>query len=251
MYTRCTACHTTHPVNASLLARAGGKYRCGKCQKVGNALDALFDQWPGAGEIPPASGDIPILGMSIDLERARESRLEPDGSGLSSDREDHPGGPANSRSRLARYSWILITAGLALVIAFELAEFRDSSLAESRWVTSAMTRLGLREPQVYQDLDLVQLVNRELRSDPSRPGMLQLRATIVNRAEQAQPFPDLEVVLLDAAGSQVGLARFTPIEYLAENTSGKGGMTPGAFLPLTLAIPDPGSNAVGFELNFR
>ena len=43
MYTRCPGCHTVHPVNAALLASGGGRYRCGKCNKVNNALEALFD----------------------------------------------------------------------------------------------------------------------------------------------------------------------------------------------------------------
>ena len=66
MYTRCKGCHTVHPVNASLLARAGGKFRCGKCNKTGNALEALFDEWPEAGEKPPKTGPIPNLGLAID-----------------------------------------------------------------------------------------------------------------------------------------------------------------------------------------
>ena len=56
MFTRCPGCHTVHPVNAALLARGGGRYRCGKCNRAGNALDALFDDWPEAGEAPPAAG---------------------------------------------------------------------------------------------------------------------------------------------------------------------------------------------------
>ena len=67
MYTRCKGCHTVHPVNASLLARADGKFRCGKCKKTGNALEALFDEWPEAGEKPPETGPIPDLGLAIDL----------------------------------------------------------------------------------------------------------------------------------------------------------------------------------------
>ena len=56
MYTRCPACHTVHPVNASLLAQGGGKYRCGKCNKSANALESLFDEWPEPGDKPPGAG---------------------------------------------------------------------------------------------------------------------------------------------------------------------------------------------------
>ena len=77
MFTRCTACHTVHPVNAALLAQGGGRYRCGKCKQVNDALASLFDEWPAAGDRPPTAGDVPVLGLSIDLEAAARSRREP------------------------------------------------------------------------------------------------------------------------------------------------------------------------------
>jgi predicted Zn finger-like uncharacterized protein len=254
VYTRCTGCHTTHPVNASLLARAGGKYRCGKCQKTGNALESLFDQWPGAGERPPASGAIPILGLSIDLEQAKKSRLEPEDAALAGTADDAALQPAKKWGRMARYSWIIIAAVLALVVAFEYAEFQEKPLAEQSWARSVMIRLGLRKPpvkQVFQALDQVHLVSRELKSHPFRADTLQLNATIVNRARLSQPYPDLEVMLIDAGGAEVSLTRFKPSDYLAESAADKPNMMPGAFLPFTLDLPDPGQEAVGFELNFR
>ena len=71
MYTRCQACHTVHPINAELLSRAAGQYRCGKCKKLSNALDALFDEWPSAGETVVNSRpdtQAPVLGGSLALE---------------------------------------------------------------------------------------------------------------------------------------------------------------------------------------
>ena len=43
---------------------------------------------------------------------------------------------------------------------------------------------------------------------------------------------------------------FSPPDYLAEGASRDSGMTPQAYLPLVLDLPDPGREAVGFELNF-
>ncbi|MDH3941106.1 MAG: DUF3426 domain-containing protein, partial [Xanthomonadales bacterium] len=80
--------------------------------------------------------------------------------------------------------------------------------------------------------------------------MLQLTATIVNRASTPQPYPDLEIILLDASGQPVSRSLFRPADYLAEDASTAAGMTPQAYLPLVLDLPDPGQVAVGFELNF-
>lgn len=253
MFTRCTGCHTVHPVNASLLARAGGRYRCGKCQKQGNALDALFDEWPGAGDRPATAGELPVLGMPIDLEQARRSREDPDAAGTERDQPGEAESRRPSRFNLARLTWI--TAGLAVLVfvVIRYAEFRGEPLLDQPAVRAAQERLGLQEPaaaQPFRDLDRIHLVARELTSHPSDPGLLRLSATIVNRADRPQPYPELEVVLLDEAGEAVSRLRFPPGDYLGGTAPADSAMAPGALLPFMLDLPDPGSAAVGFELDF-
>jgi len=235
------------------LAQGGGKYRCGKCRKVCNALDALFDDWPDAGERPPAAGDLPTLGLTIDLEGARKSRLNPDAAdpaGLSADTAGHP---AKTSKGLARFTWVALALVIAFIILAEYAEFEGRSLGELTGADAFMNRVGLEDTPAeppFRDLGQLHLVSRELRSHPFRPDALRLSATIVNRAPQSPPYPDIEVILLDASGEPLSTLRFSPADYLARDAARDSGMTPGAFLPLTLDLPDPGSEAVGFELNF-
>jgi len=253
MFTRCTACHTVHPVNASLLARGGGKYRCGKCKKLCNALDALFDEWPAAGDRPPASGELPVLGMPIDLDEARKTRLTPDEAALHGDADADSEVPASSGKKLVRLTWVTMALLIAVIVAIKLAEFYGSPLLEQPVVQSVKSRLGLQVPAArlpFRDLQQIHLVSRELISHPYQADMLRLTATIVNRAPESQPYPDLEVILLDASGETLSKLRFSPPDYLAEGASRDSGMTPQAYLPLVLDLPDPGREAVGFELNF-
>jgi hypothetical protein len=77
-------------VNAALLAQGGGRFRCGKCNKIGNALECLFDEWPAAGEKPPAAGELPVLGLSIDLSAAEQARRAPDGTAPVDEETDAP-----------------------------------------------------------------------------------------------------------------------------------------------------------------
>jgi len=245
MYTRCKGCHTVHPVNASLLATAGGKFRCGKCKKTGNALEALFDEWPDAGARPAATGPIPDLGLSIDLASAKASRTG----------EDEPAEiePAGGKAPITRIAWITMAVVITVAIGYQLADYFDTPLLELPVVQSAASRFGLQEPPAateFRDLSQIHMVSRELRSHPVRADTLQLTATIVNRAPTAQPYPDLEVILLDASGQPVSRVLFHPADYLAEDASGNSGMTPQAYLPLVLELSDPGREAVGFELKF-
>lgn len=245
MFTRCKGCHTVHAVNASLLARDGGNYRCGKCKKTGNALEALFDEWPEASEKPPGTGSMPDLGLEIDLDEAKASR--------SGDDHESQALPANRRSRLARGAWITMGLLVCIAIAFELADFFGKPLLDSQAVQSVATSLGIKDPsptEPFRDLSQIHLVGRDLRSHPSQNGLLQLTATIVNRADRIQPYPQLEVILFDASGNQVSRELFLPSDYLSEIAVKSSGMTPQAYLPLVLDLADPGIEAVGFELNF-
>ena len=257
MYTRCPGCHTVHPVNAALLASGGGRYRCGKCNKVSNALEALFDAWPAAGARAPVVGQLPVLGLTLDLQAAARSLRSADGE-LAAEGPAADGAGERRRGAglrwLVRLTWITGTLVLAVIVAFQVAKFQGEPLLERAPLRSAMERLGLREPPAaapFRDLGRIHVVSRELRSHPTRPGRLRLSATIVNRAARPQPWPDLEVALVDAAGQQVMQQRFAPAEYLAAGSDAARGMTPQAYLPLVLELEDPGRQAVGFELEFR
>lgn len=247
MYTRCKDCHTVYPVNAALLVRAGGRFRCGKCNKTGDALEALFDEWPAAGARPADRGDLPVLGIQLDLGRAARSRLEGDeASG------DEPESPPGGRSWLIPLSWIGGALVLSAVVGWQLLTyFGDDSAGGSAW-QSALISLGLAEAPPAtpaRDLTRIAVVSRQLAENPQRSGKLSLAATIVNRASHRQPFPRIEVLMVDANGRIVARQGFWPADYLAGGS--EAGFAAGAYLPLTLELDDPGPAAVGFELRFE
>jgi len=251
MFTRCPGCHTVHPVNAALLASGAGRYRCGKCNKVCNALESLFDEWPAAGARAPAAGEMPVLGLSLDLADARETRR------ASADNPPEDADPAirgTPRSLMVRAAWITAAIAILIAIAFKVAEFQGVALPEWLQSGTALFQSGAPASQadpVFRDLDQIQLVSRQLSSHPYLPGRLRLSATIVNRAPQSQRYPDIEVTLLDSTGQAVAVQRFAPRDYLAPNTPANATMAPQAHLPLVLELDDPGEQAVGFELSFR
>lgn len=250
MFTRCNGCHTVHPLNASFLAAGSGQYRCGKCNKVNNALDALFDTWPEPSDKPPAASDMPTLGASLDLDAAAQARRKPTDAALSGDWEEEQ--PA--RPHWMRFSWIAMAVIVITFAIFWLADFHGKPISERPLVRESLMKVGLIDTpreRVFRDLDSIHLVNRELRSVPGSKSLLQLDATIVNRADLKQPYPVLEVVLINGVGQVVSRSRFAPRDYLASGSDVTAGMTPDAYLPFSVEIDDPGKRAVGFELEFH
>jgi predicted Zn finger-like uncharacterized protein len=247
MYTRCIACHTVHPVNAALLARGAGKYRCGKCNTLNNALESLFDSWPDAGTAPPQAGSVPTFGLNLDLEGARQDAVF-------ADQEPADLSATSGKRGIPRTAWIAVTVLLVLATAFNFAHFFRQPLMDNPQLQRGLVKVGLQEepPEAgMPDLDLIELVSSEMRSHPGQLGALQLSATITNRARVKQAYPELEVVLLDSLGQPLASRVFEPSDYLAQGAEASRGMAPGAYLPLVLNLADPGQQAVGFELKIR
>lgn len=233
-----------HPVNAAVLAQGGGRYRCGKCHKTGNALEALFDEWPQARQQGAPAGDLPELGLALSLGPGEEPQAQ-----TTSEETDLP-----RRRPLLRAVWIVAAVVLTVIITLNLARFLQQPLIDTPWLHSTLVRLGVRQapPQApFRALDQIKLLSRELKAHPFRPGVLLLTATIVNRAAASQAYPDIDVTLLDIHNRQLARQLFKPADYLPNGSDLRSGMTPRAYLTLSLQIPDPGDGAVGFELQFR
>lgn len=252
MYTRCASCHTVHPVNAALLARAGGRYRCGKCKSTGNALEALFDEWPDAGTAPPAAGSLPELGARLERAATASPDLPPGDDALPGAADTTLTGRA--RPGWLRAAWILAAVALLLAAGASLARYFGMALPDRQTLIQALERAGLRDAPPaapFRALDRIGIVSREMIAHPDRPGVLRLDITLVNRAGQAQRYPDIEVTLLDLDNRAISRQRFTPATYLTRTADLERGMIPNALVGLTLEVPDPGDRALGFELEFH
>jgi len=255
VYTRCPGCHTVHPLNAALLAQGNGLYRCGKCNKVGNALQNLFDHLPEAGESPSSAHlenrQPPVLSARIELGDDSEDRApdddfalpEPDGFGI-----------ASKTSARGRNAWTAAAIVLLAVTLLNLFFVSGDALLAQPTVRAALESIGVvdvsPEP-AYRNLELLHLASSEMHSHPTLDETLVLTATIVNRADREQPFPKLQVTLFDAQNQALASRILAPEEYLAAESRSGSGMPPGAYLPIIMELLDPGDHAVGFEMKFH
>lgn len=100
-----------------------------------------------------------------------------------------------------------------------------------------------------RDPDKIELVDNMMQSHPRYQNSLLVTATLINRADYAQPYPIVEITMTDLQQKVVAQRTFTPEEYLAGDFS-RMGFTPNVEVPLMLELTDPGNNAVGFKFDF-
>lgn len=86
-------------------------------------------------------------------------------------------------------------------------------------------------------------------ADPNVDGTLRLRASIMNRAGFAQPYPLIKLTLEDRWGEQVGAREFEPREYLEPGAATDRLLAPNQRVNADIGIVDPGEDAVGFHVD--
>ena len=150
-----------------------------------------------------------------------------------------------------RWPWVAGVALLALLLIFQAIHGARDKLVRNPTVgpliAGAYSVLGLT-PLAPTDLLAYELRQWGAASDPRESDRLMLRASIVNRASYAQPFPLLRLTLQDRFGGTLGERDIGPADYLP-GAGASGLLGPGERADALIRIVDPGTEAVGFELD--
>ncbi|MDO6459970.1 zinc-ribbon and DUF3426 domain-containing protein [Granulosicoccaceae sp. 1_MG-2023] len=100
--------------------------------------------------------------------------------------------------------------------------------------------------------DQLKVVRRTVYSHPRVADALVINVVFRNEADQAQPYPVLDISMSDIRGAVVAARQFQPYEYLRLNDGTlPGEIAAGDVVDVSLEIVDPGDNARSFELAFR
>lgn len=152
-----------------------------------------------------------------------------------------------------RWPWILAVVLLLIGLAAQAAHYWRGELVRhpltGPWLMRAYGAFGLA---LAAPADLAAFELRQLgaASDAAQAGRLRVRASIVNGAAFAQPFPLLRLSLQDRFGTTIGTRDLEPAEYLPGGELPPSGlMAPGQRADAEVVFVDPGRDAVGFELD--
>lgn len=261
MYAQCPHCQAVFRVTTPELTRADGYVRCGQCNEVFNAMDALRAMQPEATprareartEDEVVHDDIDAV-LDIKLDDIGDAHDFPDAIPESLSEDLKPTGTGASTHSLA--ATLLWSGGILLLIAVLAAQYAQYNLQtlyqhpELQPLLQTLCKVTGCKPPPRKDRSRIELVNRNIYSHPNTPGALMISATLVNNAPFAQPYPLVGIRMSNIQGETIAMRRFTPEEYLPAPPLPGTLMEPGAPVYVNLEIIDPGSEALAFEFEF-
>lgn len=150
-----------------------------------------------------------------------------------------------------RWPWVAGTAALAILLLLQVIHAERNDIARNPTLgplVAGAYALAGASVLAPTDLSAYELRQWGAASDPAEAKRLVLRASIVNRASFAQPLPLLRLSLQDRFGATIGMRDITPADYLP-GAGGASLLEPGERADALVRIVDPGTEAVGFEMD--
>jgi predicted Zn finger-like uncharacterized protein len=160
--------------------------------------------------------------------------------------------PARKRFHIDNSRWLVGSAVLGVLLLGQIMHANRQSLVRSPVlgpvVGGLYAALGSELTPAW-DVGAYELRQWGAAADPDTSGTLRVRASLLNAADHAQPYPLLRLTLQDRFGSNVGSRDLEPNEYLPGEPGGNRLLGAGQRIDAEIAIVDPGKDAVGFEID--
>jgi predicted Zn finger-like uncharacterized protein len=233
MQTICPNCKTVFRLTETQLTMADGIVRCGVCHEtfIARAQDSQTASPSTATHSDHDLLDEPVRAVVPEAFRHQSS----------------------AASVWAGLAWSLLIILLALGLVLEYAYFHRNQLQQQAelkpWLIKACALTHcklepLREP------DKIEMVSRNVYSHPTVKNALMIVVTMLNQAGHEQPYPDVKIDFSNVRGGTVAARIFTPEEYLHKGNADSALLAAGTETSFTLAIQDPGKDAVTYEFSF-
>lgn len=153
-------------------------------------------------------------------------------------------------SPLATLLWTVAALFFLLILVLQVRTFHIDALAgndELRPYVAGFCKIVSCELPLRHDPGRFTITHTRIALHPEEPGALRISVNLINEAEFAQPYPDLQLTLTDRVGRIVGRRSFRPHEYLVQGSENL--LSPRMLGKVQLDLAHPHEQAVGFEIN--
>ncbi|MBD3609133.1 MAG: DUF3426 domain-containing protein [Gammaproteobacteria bacterium] len=243
MYTHCPECNTYFRVSADQLRAAQGKVRCSNCETVFNALDTLDETLP-EGQVT----------ANEDASAQQQTTAEP-AKKTKTKKAKKTKEPGKSSAMLKAVAGVIVVLLLTtLLIGQSAIALRDKLAHKYPVVRPHLETLCLYldcKIGLQQDLEKYTLKHKDIRLHPTMRSAILINANLLNEAEFAQPYPQVELTFSGAQSKVIAQRTFSPQEYLPDTSLIEAGLGPRQSALLVLEVVDPGPEAINFEFEFH
>jgi predicted Zn finger-like uncharacterized protein len=199
-----------------------------------------------------------VAEMTVDPEDALRARQQPAGGG---EAKGAPRIPTVLQADYARKpsafvrALLVISGAVALVaLPVQYAWFGPQDLVtrypQARPYVTEFCNHAKCAQLLPEDRTKIELLGRDVRVHPRFEGALKIRATIVNRGNYAQTYPQLRFTLFSDNGNVIASRLFTPAEYLRRTDVSLLRLQAGETSQIQLDLIAPEDTAVSFEFEF-
>ena len=256
MQTECPHCHTVFRIAQSQLDMANGMVRCGYCKQVFDAStrdtsrikERAVDTVAITGQHDHQPADTEAQDRTEDKSFLSTTSADAAGDEL------QPAGRARSYSAIATAAWSLAILVLISTLIAEYLWFNQPEVFQRDNMKPVTSRLcGYTDCAHLQQRDTsqIEMVSRNVFSHPNEKRALMVSTTIVNHAAYAQPYPDVQIDFSNVRGELIASRRFTPEEYLQNDTQQLSLLQSNNPVTFGLEIRDPGKQAITYEFSFH
>jgi hypothetical protein len=163
-----------------------------------------------------------------------------------------PSAASMAQRRAQRIEWSVV-GGLAALLLVQVVASDFDQLAASGttrpWLQRACNVLHCTLPP-WREPRALRMLQRDVRADPQRPGLLRISASFRNEARWAQPWPRMRVTLSDADGRAIAARDFAADEYLGAKPT-TGGIASGQVASVAFDVADPSPRVTAFTFEFH
>lgn len=268
MITKCPACGTLFRVTPEQLQVHQGQVRCGHCMTVFDGVVALAALPEPAPEAAARSGS-EVGGFKLEpvepanataapqppAARAAETAhgekdYGPAPEQLSLDEELFPDPSQARRDRL----WAVGAALLVFVLAGQAAYYYRADLAVQYpglkpYLVKLCDALQCKVLPPQRPRQIAIEASDLQATDPARPGLIQLTATLRNHAGHDLGYPALDLVLTNTKEHTLARRVFLPKEYLERGKDVTAGMPANAEITIRLDLDTGDLSPAGFRLD--
>lgn len=262
MRTKCPECNTIFRLTPRQLDIADGLVRCGLCDTVFNGKDPCHEgttvaspqEVPGYFEQEQKStkeGIVTVDAFSSDDQQQNDGEASIDAYTIPTIIRDDFGGSFLSKptNPLQIALWTAGAITLALFFLGQITYWQDVDVLPRPWVDDFCILAGCSS-DLERDLAAIKILNRNVYTHPNVDNALIITSSFVNVSERTQPFPQLQIIMLDTQGEIVAMRRFSPRDYLVDKELTATLMQTNQPVGARLEVLDPGSTVIAYEIEF-